>query len=149
MWVLLQVEASQGWSCGPRYNVSGRLEKNSTLGLLCILPVPSEHALFAFPEDIVATTHLLCSASSCAKCGDAVIEGGETCDDGVNTGNGCVACVKQEGYQCDSDGPCTLLPYCGDGILSAGEACDDGGLVSGDGCSATYVCDPMPACAVC
>lgn len=55
--------------------------------------------------------------STCATtCGDGVVAGDETCDDGVNDGS----------YgSCMPD--CTSGPYCGDGVQqSPAEACDDG-----------------------
>ena len=54
-------------------------------------------------------------------CGDGVLDGCETCDDGNPTpGDGC-------------DETCTL-ETCGNGVLEAGEPCDDGNSVDGDGC---------------
>lgn len=58
-------------------------------------------------------------------CGDAMIEGDEVCDDGVNDGSygGCLP-------------DCTNLgPHCGDGVEQGDEACDDGDEVNGDGCN--------------
>lgn len=56
--------------------------------------------------------------SSCApRCGDGLVAGDETCDDGVNDGS----------YgSCTSD--CQRGPRCGDGVVQAaeGEECDDG-----------------------
>ena len=57
--------------------------------------------------------------SCAARCGDGVINGGETCDDGKNNADGVYGgCTSK----------CTLGPYCGDGILDAqfNEECDDG-----------------------
>jgi cysteine-rich repeat protein len=63
------------------------------------------------------------------RCGDAILNGPEQCDDGNTvSGDGCdAACM-----------PDVVLPgVCGNGVLESGEACDDGNTVSGDGCSAT------------
>ncbi|HSI04452.1 MAG TPA: DUF4215 domain-containing protein, partial [Myxococcota bacterium] len=66
-----------------------------------------------------------------ATCGDAILNGQETCDTGG------------ESQTCDSD--CTS-PACGDGRVNASftppgaagtEECDDGGTANGDGCSST------------
>jgi fibro-slime domain-containing protein len=98
-------------------------------------------------------------------CGDAVINGDEICDDGVNNGSyggcmpGCLALGPYCGdgqvsfghedcddgtnlstYGADGCGPgCRVVPRCGDGNVDSqfGEGCDDGNTVSGDGCSTT------------
>ena len=59
-------------------------------------------------------------------CGNGVVEGDETCDDG-NTA---------DGDGCSSS--CTLEdPVCGNGIVEVGEQCDDGNTADNDGCSST------------
>ncbi len=60
-------------------------------------------------------------------CGDGVVAGTETCDDGnaVN-GDGC-------------DNNCKVTA-CGNGIVTGAETCDDGNTVSGDGCDSN--CKP-------
>jgi cysteine-rich repeat protein len=58
-------------------------------------------------------------------CGDGVLEGRETCEDGNTApGDGCDAACQRE-----------LI--CGDGYLMAPEECEDGNTAPGDGCSAT------------
>jgi hypothetical protein len=60
-------------------------------------------------------THTACAA----RCGDGVVNGSETCDDGDgNDDNAYGGCTIT----------CTLGPYCGDGKLDEGfdEECDDG-----------------------
>ncbi len=52
-----------------------------------------------------------------ASCGNGIIEGGESCDDGAANG--------RYGY-CGSDCTMATAMYCGDGVLSGGEACDCG-----------------------
>jgi fibro-slime domain-containing protein len=61
-----------------------------------------------------------------ATCGNGVIDKGEECDDGVNTG----------GYGKCARG-CVWGPRCGDKSVQKdqGETCDDGNTTSGDGCS--------------
>ena len=62
-------------------------------------------------------------------CGNAILETGETCDDGNTvSGDGCSATCQIEG----GGGA-----ICGNGVWETGETCDDGNTVSGDGCSAT------------
>jgi cysteine-rich repeat protein len=69
--------------------------------------------------------HAAASSSSVAyvaRCGNAVKDSGEQCDDGNSL---------------DSDG-CTIackLPRCGDGALQKGEECDDGNAYNADACS--------------
>ena len=66
-----------------------------------------------------------------AKCGNGIVEGAESCDDG-NTApfDGCSAlCLREPnctGESCTSE--------CGDGLL-INEECDDGNTIDGDGCS--------------
>lgn len=60
-------------------------------------------------------------AGSSPVCGNSLVEGLETCDDGNQvSGDGCSA---------------TCLTECGNGTLEGPETCDDGNLSSGDGCS--------------
>ncbi|HEX4352590.1 MAG TPA: DUF4215 domain-containing protein [Polyangiales bacterium] len=70
--------------------------------------------------------------SDCApKCGDGIVAGTETCDDGKNDGS----------YgSCSSS--CQRGPYCGDGVVQAGhETCDDGVNLT------TYSATGMAGCA--
>lgn len=93
-----------------------------------------------------------------AICGDGVVNGNETCDDGNRaSGDGCSSkCVLEVGLICNDAGVCVspndpsgpTVPggYCGDGTFNIGESCDDGNNENGDGCSAScsvetgYVC---------
>lgn len=86
--------------------------------------------------------------STCgAVCGNGLIHGAETCDDGnVVANDGCsTACTIESGYACPTPGA-LCAPICGDGLVIGGEACDDQNVAPGDGCSATctvesgYVC---------
>ncbi len=71
-----------------------------------------------------------------AGCGDGVIDGGETCDDGNREDcDGCSAsCAVEAGIGC-GDG----VPY-----PACGELCDDGNAVAGDGCSPTCALERVP-----
>jgi len=102
-------------------------------------------------------------AAPAPVCGNAVVETGETCDDGNKvSGDGCSSTctiepvcgngILQTGEACDDgnklsgDGcssTCTIEPVCGNGVLQAGEACDDGNKISGDGCSSTCTIEPV------
>lgn len=86
------------------------------------------------------------------RCGDSILDPGETCDDGNNAdGDGCSARCRWEAR-------------CGDGRLDPGEICDDGNNRSGDGCRSDCrsnetcgngivdtvrgeICDSTPNCA--
>jgi|LNFM01.1.fsa_nt_gb cysteine-rich repeat protein len=87
------------------------------------------------------------------RCGDSVIDPGESCDDGNNRdGDGCSAM-------------CRFEARCGDNRRDPGEVCDDGNNRSGDGCrsdclsdercgnmivdtSRGEVCDGTPGCSM-
>ncbi len=98
-----------------------------------------------------------------AVCGDNVISGAETCDDGnVDPTDGCTdacqvaACgdgrmyagVEEcdDGNTVDGDGCSALCGVCGNGAIGPGEDCDDGNTTAYDGCGATcqnaLTCDP-------
>jgi len=66
-------------------------------------------------------------------CGDAIVQSGEGCDDGVNIGGYSTSTATRSCLPgCSAFGP-----YCGDQILQPlyGEECDDGNNISGDKCS--------------
>jgi cysteine-rich repeat protein len=60
-----------------------------------------------------------------STCGDLIVQGTETCDDGTPD------CLGAD---------CKHVAVCGDGILTTPEGCDDGNTMAGDGCSPT--CQP-------
>ncbi len=75
-----------------------------------------------------------------AKCGNAILESGEQCDDGNTASNdGCSStCVVETGWTCPTPGAaCQKTAYCGNSVvdLDIGEGCDDGNTTGGDGCS--------------
>ena len=72
------------------------------------------------------------------KCGNNIVETGESCDDGnAINGDGCSdKCATEDGWSCpEKGGSCTEIPRCGDGKLKDGEQCDDGNNDNDDGCS--------------
>jgi fibro-slime domain-containing protein len=73
------------------------------------------------------------------KCGNGILESGETCDDGnAASGDGCSStCQIEKGWQCPTPGAACVASRCGDGVVAGSETCDDGNSVSGDGCSST------------
>ncbi len=87
----------------------------------------------------VISTHIYISI-----CGDGIVETGEVCDDGTNTGAYGPTYAQRH---CDPD--CQgFAPYCGDGILQVrfSEQCDQGIANGGGGlCSAT--CQSLPSAA--
>jgi len=83
------------------------------------------------------------SVCHATTCGDHVVEGFETCDDGNRIPyDGCSAnCTLEPAC---AGGACTAT--CGDGILEPGEQCDDGNFLAGDGCSPTCTIEPGFTC---
>jgi cysteine-rich repeat protein len=95
-------------------------------------------------------------------CGDGVIVGNETCDDGNTTnGDGCSSTCKREGSTSSdnsssrsggssSGNGSSTSAVCGNGRKEGAEDCDDGNTTNGDGCSSTckieqcYVTPPPP-----
>ena len=85
------------------------------------------------PAEVVASLSMICDAVSC---GDGVVAGGETCDDGGTTpGDGCSgACAVEECWQCTGQ-PSTCTPLAVDTPCTAdGDPCTD------DVCDGTGVC---------
>lgn len=60
-------------------------------------------------------------------CGDSIVSGSETCDDGGTTsGDGCSSvCAAESGYTCTGN-PSTCSTTCGDGVVAGTESCDNG-----------------------
>jgi cysteine-rich repeat protein len=87
-------------------------------------------------------------------CGDGVIVGGETCDDGKNHGVGCVFdCTSiSDGFVCDDGEGKVCTTVCGDKSTAGKEECDDGNNRNGDGCSSRceveddWECDQVGEC---
>jgi len=93
------------------------------------------------------------SSQDGAECGDGVVDGRETCDDGNETAmDGCsVTCRVETGWACDSGEPTGCDEICGDGRTVGGEAraggCDDDNTADGDGCNASCEVESGWACA--
>jgi cysteine-rich repeat protein len=86
--------------------------------------------------------------SACTPiCGDGLILGDETCDDGdLTPGDGCNgACRIEAGYNCAGE-PSHCASICGDGLVVGSETCDDGELQPGDGCDDVCRTEPGYAC---
>jgi cysteine-rich repeat protein len=73
----------------------------------------------------------------CSECGNGIVVGGESCDDGNTvSGDGCGRlCQVEANWQCFTFGTCQKSSLCGDGEVTSDETCDDGNTDSGDGCS--------------
>lgn len=78
-------------------------------------------------------------------CGNSIIEGNETCDDGNNvSGNGCSSnCLIENGWICIG-APSVCAEKCGDGLIVGEEVCDSLGNI---GCNANENC--VNACRLC
>src|SRR5690606_27870016 len=83
-----------------------------------------------------------CGHLNVGRCGNAIRELGEGCDDGAETDFCTADCQTKP--QCDADG---CLEVCGDGILQIYEECDDGNIRVDDGCSQCQI-EPGHACTV-
>ncbi|HEX6275264.1 MAG TPA: DUF4215 domain-containing protein, partial [Polyangiaceae bacterium] len=93
------------------------------------------------------------------RCGDSVVAGTETCDDGNDdatgapvSGDGCSeTCELESGFTCPRPGA-SCRPVCGDGRALGREGCDDENTQSGDGCDENcsledgFVCPPGETC---
>ncbi len=83
-----------------------------------------------------------------SSCGNAILESGETCDDGNRKIESCLYGLTSC-FVCDDT--CHFIKgsthYCGDGDLDSlnGEQCDDGNTNNGDGCSSSCQTEPLPA----
>jgi fibro-slime domain-containing protein len=84
------------------------------------------------------------------RCGDGVIAGSESCDDGAlgaeSDADGCSrTCEVEPGFTCPVPGAaCRAL--CGDGLVRGREACDSGGS-GAPGCTANCQLEPGWVCA--
>lgn len=83
-------------------------------------------------SEILLTEQLLDDIGWGAQCGDGVVEGNETCDDGNGTaGDGCSSvCSVEECHSCDSGAPSDCTPLtgtpCSDDVGCTTEQCDVG-----------------------
>ena len=83
-----------------------------------------------------------------AECGNSIVEGAESCDDGNDVPfDGCSSlCLREPNCKAE-----TCTSDCGDGLV-INEGCDDGNTLDGDGCSATctvetgFTCKQEPQC---
>jgi len=109
-------------------------------------------ALALAPRLLAACSGETASSQDEATCGDGVVAGGETCDDGNKAAlDGCSAtCRIETGWGCDSGEPTGCDEICGDGRTVGSEAraggCDDDNTADGDGCSASCEVESGWAC---
>ena len=105
----------------------------------------------AADEDPITTCHEVI-------CGDGVIEGDETCDDGnAISEDGCsIICELEDDWVCETNdiSPQTVNCHevvCGDSVIEGAEECDDGNIEIGDGCGSDcaqelgYLCVGEPS----
>ncbi|KDO24253.1 hypothetical protein SPRG_09889 [Saprolegnia parasitica CBS 223.65] len=101
-------------------------------------PGPSE-----YEDDLVLAT----ITKPPPRCGNAILETGERCDDGnTKSGDGCTStCTIEPGYVCRGT---NCFGVCGNSIKTTSEGCDDGNTRSGDGCSGTCAVETGYRCTV-
>ncbi len=127
-----------------------KLEQKNIFSFFCGILL----AVFIFfPFIYVLAEDLNVNATVPAICGNTVVEGAETCDDGdTDNGDGCSSLCSVEGGGGNGGGgaaaPDPVVPpppvaQCQNGIVEAGEACDDGNNIDNDACSNGCV---LPAC---
>lgn len=99
-------------------------------------------ALFQFFPVQTVQAEIATTTVRVSYCGNAILEEGEFCDDGVNSGG---YATSTAGRNC-MPGCSAWAPYCGDAILQPvyNEECDDGNNVSGDTCSAECKSEVIP-----
>lgn len=102
-------------------------------GLAAGQTAPSKHFWLVTGSPTLVFT---CDSGAPVICGDSVISGIETCDDGnASSGDGCSStCAIEAGFAC-SGLPSICSTTCGDGIVAGSEQCDDGNQNSNDTCS--------------
>ena len=110
----------------PCFNCAGGDFANPDVCIdLCNDPNPMGYLTREGWECISATP-----TNQCAEiCGDGILVGSETCDDGDDDGIGCETGCRgvAEGYSCDLDEePSDCTNICGDGLIAVPEVCDDG-----------------------
>lgn len=100
-------------------------------------------AIFAFFSPHAAFANTVTTTIAITICGDAIINPGEVCDDGLfnDGGYGSSTAARHCNSTCSGYGP-----YCGDATLQALflETCDDGNNVGGDLCSAICLTETPP-----
>ncbi len=99
-------------------------------------------ALFQFFPIQAVRAEIATTTVRVTYCGSGTVEGGEVCDDGVNSGQ---YATSTAGRNC-MPGCMAWGPYCGDTILQPvyNEECDDGNNASNDGCSAICKSEVIP-----
>ena len=135
--VSLVVDFPQDFFAGTGVAPLPAFEAASVVG---VSATPSTFLLNGVPQ---AASYSLGSISVTAApeqaCGDGIVGGTETCDDGNSVSlDGCSAeCAIEHGYTCPIAGS-ACISQCGDGLLAVPfETCDDGNTTYLDGCSGT------------
>jgi cysteine-rich repeat protein len=114
---------------------------HNTAYTITVIPPPLTSCSVANATGTVrgaSVTNVDVTCVSTIVCGDGMVQGTETCDDGNTTdGDGCSAvCAPESGWSCTGT-PNVCTTTCGDGIMAGTEACDDANTASLDGCSST------------
>nr|MDA3865066.1 DUF4215 domain-containing protein [Deltaproteobacteria bacterium] len=81
-------------------------------------------------------------------CGDSLILGTETCDDGnTDALDGCnSSCQEEAGWNCDGAEPTDCTEICPDGLVVGYEECDDDNSTNNDGCDDTCLVEDYWTC---
>lgn len=113
--------------------------KAGTFFVLIVVLLSNDSIDFILPVEATTVTTTI----AISICGDAIINPGEVCDDGLFNDGAYASstAARRCNTTCSGYGP-----YCGDGILQALylEGCDDGNNTSGDLCSASCTQESSP-----
>lgn len=90
-----------------------------------------------FIKPDVVTPNLNCEGDCCITCGDGIITGSETCDDGNQWNkDGCSSsCQIECGWQCPFENKQCIWETCGNNKIGTHEECDHGGNYESETCN--------------
>ncbi|WP_395053684.1 DUF4215 domain-containing protein [Flavobacterium sp.] len=147
----VNISTNEGKTIALKYNITAvptiiKLNSNSdAIQILKGFGTVSRVAKFLNLEYL--NSNFINAKNSLFICGNGIISGSETCDDGNTTSNdGCNStCNVETGYICVGT-PSNCSSICGDGIIVTPEQCDDGNLTNGDGCNSSCIIEGGTIC---